>query len=278
MNTKRITIAAITAICILGVSIPGAMAIHHAASNGNQTTTNQSASPSTRETKNDKGAADKKTDNEDKKSPTGKTTKKKTGSKTSATSNDANNKSSGDASNKTTESKQTQEQNKANSKTAATERNQSGKSCTPGTPAKTHTERRMTSPAHDEQQVVTPARTERVLVTPARTIQHPAVTHVEPVYETQWVDVYRFPDGYVVSGRGPSEEEFMKHGDPGIVSEPRQIQTGTRTVVDKAAWTETIPAQYDTKTIPAVTRTVHVPAQYETVTIVDEPAKPGTCH
>lgn len=138
-----------------------------------------------------------------------------------------------------------------------------------------HMEQVLVTPEHEETRVITPEHTEKRLVTPEQTIQHPAVTHEEPVYEWQAVTVYRYPDGYVVSGRAPTEDEDFEHGDPGITTEWQQVQTGTKTVVDKAAWTETIPAVYEDVTIPAVTETVTVPAVYDTVTV---PATYKTVH
>ena len=227
MKSKRIKIAAIAAICLIGVSVPAAMAVHHATSTDNQAAVSAETTPSAQESKAADTASGKKTDTGDRKKFTGNAASEKTDSKANAkvTDSDVKNKDkqSGSTTDKTSASKKAQKQDKSDNKTAPSNRSESNKSCTPGTPAKTHTERRMTSPAHNEQQVVTPARTERVLVTPARTVQHPAVTHVEPVYEIQWVNVYRYPDGYVVSGRAPTEDEDFEHGDPGIVSEPAMI-------------------------------------------------------
>ncbi len=138
-----------------------------------------------------------------------------------------------------------------------------------------HTEQVLVTPEHEETHIVTPEHTEKQLVTPEQTIQHPAVTHEEPVYEWQAVDVYRYPDGYIVSGRAPTRDEDIEHGDPSITTEWQQVQTGTKTVVDKEAWTETIPAVYKDVTIPAVTETVTIPAVYNTVTI---PATYKTIH
>lgn len=175
-------------------------------------------------------------------------------------------------------------------------RSETSLDCTKSIPAKTHEERQLVAPEHTEERVIEPEhtevhvieseRTERRLISEERVIEHPAVTHEEPIYEERWTDVYVFPDGYVVSGRGPSDDEFMDHGDPTITMQWQQVQVDTRTVVDKEAWTETIPAKYETViipaitetvTIPAKTETVTIPAEYKTVTVVDEPAHIGSC-
>lgn len=91
-----------------------------------------------------------------------------------------------------------------------------------------------------------PAVTKQVVDTPEQVVNHPAATHEEPVYETKWTDVYTFPDGYVVSGRGPTEDEYFDHGDPTISQQYQQVLTGYKTVVDKEAWNEVIPTTYKT--------------------------------
>lgn len=99
---------------------------------------------------------------------------------------------------------------------------------------------------HDAEYKTIPAVTKQVVDTPEQVVNHLPVTHEEPVYETKWTDVYTFPDGYVVSGRGPSDDEFMDHGDPTITQQYQQVLTGYKTVVDKEAWNEIIPATYKT--------------------------------
>lgn len=76
-----------------------------------------------------------------------------------------------------------------------------------------------------------------------KTIHHDAVTREEPIYETYWVNVCN------VCGQGFTNTDSLEdhliwelyNNDGGSYhAEKRQIQTGSKTVVDKAAWDEVV--------------------------------------
>ena len=136
------------------------------------------------------------------------------------------------------------------------------------------------------KEVTVPATTKKVWVkAKTTTIKHPAVTHKEPVYETEYflicnacgADVTDLIIRYNKGEDVPlSEDHIAQHLEKGEKaswhSEYRQVQTGTKTVVDKKAWTEkkTTPAHYETVTVPATTKTVTVrKGHYETKVITE---------
>lgn len=147
--------------------------------------------------------------------------------------------------------------------------------CRQVTPAPT--KQVLVTPERTEQVLVTPETTEKVLVTPERTVQHPAITHEEPVYEEQLESMGRWDDGYTIPlteywNMSDDEREafYDIHGSHHTTwDEWQQVQVGTQTIVDTPAWTETIPAEYKTVTHPAEYETVTHPAVYETVPVGD---------
>lgn len=109
MKSKRIKIAAIAAICLIGVSVPAAMAVHHATSTDNQAAVSAETTPSAQESKAADTASGKKTDTGDRKKFTGNAASEKTDSKANAkvTDSDVKNKDkqSGSTTDKTSASK-----------------------------------------------------------------------------------------------------------------------------------------------------------------------------
>lgn len=124
-----------------------------------------------------------------------------------------------------------------------------------------------------EEKVVTPGHYETVIIKDKEWV--PPVTKEEPVYETQNVEMYRFPDGYErpSSQGGVTWEEMDAHGDDYTVYyKTTQVQTGTTTViVTPGYWTDPVTEQKwvdpVTETIPAWTETIDHPAITEEVTI-----------
>ena len=135
------------------------------------------------------------------------------------------------------------------------------------------------------KEVTVPATTKKVWVkAKTTTIKHPAVTHEEPVYKEDL--------RYICNACGadvtdliirmnhelvpPEEDHIFQHLLKGEKAswhnEYRMIQTGTKTVVDKKAWTEkkTTPAHYETVTVPATTKTVTVSEGHWKKNVIEE--------
>ena len=101
--------------------------------------------------------------------------------------------------------------------------------------------------AYDEQ-VVDQAAWDETIPAVTKVVHHDAVTHEEPVYETRYTLVKSYPDGFEISvkdfNRLSDIEQFkmeMAHGGHcSIIKKDMPVQTGTHTVVDKAAWDETV--------------------------------------
>lgn len=118
--------------------------------------------------------------------------------------------------------------------------------------------------AWDEQVVDTPAWDE-VIPAVTKVVHHDAVTHEEPVYETQETLVKRYPDGFIIavdefsklSGIEQFKMEMAHGGHCTIIPGYAQVQTGTRTVVDTPAWDETV--------VVTPEQVVHHEATYKTV-------------
>ena len=118
--------------------------------------------------------------------------------------------------------------------------------------------------AYDEQ-VVDQAAWDETIPAVTKVVHHDAVTHEEPVYETRYTLVKSYPDGFEISvkdfNRLSDIEQFkmeMAHGGHcSIIKKDMPVQTGTHTVVDKAAWDETV--------VITPEHTVHHEATYKTV-------------
>ena len=125
-----------------------------------------------------------------------------------------------------------------------------------------------------EEKVVTPGHYETVIIKDKEWV--PPVTKEEPVYETQNVEMYRFPDGYErpSSQGGVTWEEMDAHGYRySTYYKTTQVQTGTTTViVTPGYWTDPVTEQKwvdpVTETIPAWTETIEHPAEYK-ITLVN---------
>ena len=125
-----------------------------------------------------------------------------------------------------------------------------------------------------EEKVVTPGHYETVIIKDKEWV--PPVTKEEPVYETQNVEMYRFPDGYErPSSQGRvTDEEMDAHGEYYTTYyKTTQVQTGTTTViVTPGYWTNPVTEQKwvdpVTETIPAWTETIEHPAEYK-ITLVN---------
>lgn len=118
--------------------------------------------------------------------------------------------------------------------------------------------------AWDEQVVDTPAWDE-VIPAVTKVVHHDAVTHEEPVYEMRTKEVVRYSDGFKITANEyfamSNVEQFkltMAHGGHFTYAvDTVQVQTGTRTVVDKEAWDETV--------VITPEQIVHHEATYKTV-------------
>jgi hypothetical protein len=182
--------------------------------------------------------------------------------------------------------------------------------CVPGTPAVTHTETVVDVAAYDETVIDSPAvpGVPAVPAVPAVThvVHHAAVTHQVTVVDTP--EQPAVPDTYALVSSGTFTgycKETSGTYDFAIGSKHYRIGSGmgyyqkylktlghaaipavthTETVVDVAAYDETVidspavPEVPAVPAVPAVTHVVHHAAQTHTITVVDVPATHTTCH
>lgn len=132
------------------------------------------------------------------------------------------------------------------------------------------TERVLATPAHTVEEEVSAAYDETVVdhaawtetiehAAETRTVEHPAVT------QTWWHLVQKNGNGETWD---PDRDAFPGEGWRVVGQEERVVTPAwTETVVDRAAWTETVqhPAQTHVVHHPAVTRTDEVPDEWRTV-------------
>ena len=140
------------------------------------------------------------------------------------------------------------------------------------------TERVLVTPAHTVEREVSPAYEKTVVDREAwvETIDHPAETHTvehPAVTETHWV--FRQKNG---NGERTVTDQSSFPGNGWVLVREEQVvvrAAEVETVVDREAWTETIPHEAEThvERYDAVTETVEVPEEWA---FVDHPAETVT--
>lgn len=116
-------------------------------------------------------------------------------------------------------------------------------------PTEKPTQKRWVPAKTETQKTWIPAKTE------TKVIHHDAVTHEEPVYKTGYVSICNTCGADITGFEGAHGKQHAFNGENASHHEEYvKVQTGTKTVVDKEAWDETVTVtveegHWETKTV-----------------------------